>query len=339
MGERSLQVVFTERGRAELVEVSPSCSSSAAAARPGEREVAGRTLTSVVSTGTELGMQYLAESGFPHYPGYGAVFLVEEVGPAVRAVSVGDQAFCIGKPASHQRCDSGDLVRVPDAIPPESAVLTRMIAVGWANLVLTQVRPPAQVLITGLGAVGHYSAKVFAEAGYQVGVVDPRPDRRELLAGCGLAASFSSVPLGHECWQDRVALVLECSGVDSVLYATCKAVRTGGEVIVVGVPWDRTGERSNALRVRDLLWKVFWRSIRLRSGYEAEVPSQSVPSGSAGYRANCVSILDRIAAGGLVETGLYRRVSPDRCQDLYQELAAGAAPVLSSVFDWRLLPR
>jgi len=284
-------------------------------------------------------MQYLAESGFPHYPGYGAVFVVEDVGPAVGTVAAGDRAFCIGKHASYQRCDESDLVRVPDGVSPERAVLTRMIAIGWANLVLTAVRPPAQVLITGLGAVGHYAAKVFAETGYRVGAVDPRADRRELLAGCGMAASFAAVPLDDERWQDGAALVLECSGVESVLYDACRLVRRGGEVALVGVPWKATGADTDGPCVRELLWKVFWRSIRLRSGYEAEVPWRGVPFGAGSYRDNCETILERIAAGGLVTPELYRCVSPDLCREVYQELARGTPSALSTIFDWRLLKR
>ena len=68
-------VTFTGNETAALItqEVEP---------RLGPTEVAGRTLASLVSPGTELNGSYLGQN-FPRTPGYSAVFEVEHVGTDV----------------------------------------------------------------------------------------------------------------------------------------------------------------------------------------------------------------------------------------------------------------
>src|SRR4051812_43700388 len=55
----------------------------------GPREVAGRTLASLISAGTELASAYRGER-FPSVPGYAAVFEVEEAGSEVADLRVGE---------------------------------------------------------------------------------------------------------------------------------------------------------------------------------------------------------------------------------------------------------
>src|SRR6266542_4039993 len=91
-------VTITARERAELLPVERD-------ARPlGPREVAGRTLSTLISAGTELAGAYLGDR-FPCVPGYAAVFEVEEVGSEVADVRGGDRLFCMGPHRSYQRVE------------------------------------------------------------------------------------------------------------------------------------------------------------------------------------------------------------------------------------------
>ncbi len=69
-------VVVTAREKAELlpIQIDP--------APLGPNEVAGRTLATVISAGTELAWAYTGKD-FPTRPGYAAVFRVESIGPEV----------------------------------------------------------------------------------------------------------------------------------------------------------------------------------------------------------------------------------------------------------------
>src|SRR5438093_9947032 len=68
----------------------------------GPRDVAGRTLASLISAGTELASAYRGDS-FPRVPGYAAVFEVEDVGSEVTDLRVGERLFCMGPHRSYQR--------------------------------------------------------------------------------------------------------------------------------------------------------------------------------------------------------------------------------------------
>jgi NADPH:quinone reductase-like Zn-dependent oxidoreductase len=82
-------VTFTAREQAELLPIEQDQTPL------GPRQVAGRTLVSLISAGTELAGAYQGTS-FPRVPGYAAVFEVEAVGDEVEGIGVGDHAFCMG---------------------------------------------------------------------------------------------------------------------------------------------------------------------------------------------------------------------------------------------------
>lgn len=321
-----MQIAFTEPEQAVLKKVPFDDSILR------DDEVAGPTLSSVISTGTELGMQYRAEDGFPHWPGYGAVFEVTESGPDIPDEIHGKRLFCIGKHASYQRCRISDTAAVPSGLDPIPAVLTRMSGIGWSAVTATQVRPPARVLVIGLGMVGHMAARIFAQCGYRVGAVDPDSVRRELLKEY-TEELFESVPVGNPAWQDRTEFAIDCSGNEEAVYQACCLVKPGGEVAAAGVPWQPRSQRL----CRDLIWKIFWRYIHLKSGWEWEVPWQSEPFRRGSFKQNCEQTMTWMKKGILDLNSCCRAEDPQRCQAVYHELGNRQSDVLSSVFDWKLL--
>ena len=93
-------ICFTAPEQAELIEseiVTPL----------NPDEVAGSTLYTLISPGTELAGIY-GGSHFPAQPGYAAVFRVESVSQAVGDFREGELCFCMGKHQSHQRVRAAD---------------------------------------------------------------------------------------------------------------------------------------------------------------------------------------------------------------------------------------
>jgi NADPH:quinone reductase-like Zn-dependent oxidoreductase len=155
------RVTFTQAGQAELV----------TAPRPAEplgpQDVAGRTLVSAVSPGTELAL-YQGQhrrTTFPVTPGYSAVFAVEAVGNGVADVRPGQHLFSTGGHRSHQRAARADVLPVPEGLASADAALARLMAISMTTLVTAAARPPAKVLVTGLGIVGRLAVQVFAAGG------------------------------------------------------------------------------------------------------------------------------------------------------------------------------
>lgn len=293
--------------------------------RPGPGMVRGRTLVSLASPGTELNWHYLAREGFPRRPGYALVMEVEEAGPDTPGVAIGDRFFCAEPHGSHVRVALDRCVPVPAALPPETAVFCRLMAVSMTTMVTTAVRPPGRVLVTGLGPVGTLAARIFSSIGYQVHGFDLLPARRNLLEQEGIPA-LERVEEG-----ETFDLILECSGHEEALAQGVRAARKGAEAVMIGVPW----KKGSALAAHDILHPVFHRYIRLRSGWEWELPWDRMDFGAGSLRNNHAAALRWLAEGRVRTGGLSSLDDPARCQLVYQALLDRSHPFMTAVFDWR----
>jgi threonine dehydrogenase-like Zn-dependent dehydrogenase len=316
-------VTITAREQADLLPVERD-------PRPLEpREVAGRTLASLVSAGTELAGAYQGTS-FPRVPGYAAVFEVEAVGSEVEDLRVGERAFCMGPHRSYQRVAREQALPVPDGLAPEHAVFARMMSVSMSTLTTTAARPPAQVLVTGLGLVGHLAAKIFASCGYEVTACDPSASRRQMAEASGIRRVLPAVPLDEPGFAGEVALAVECSGHEQGALDGCRAVRKRGEVVLIGAPWQRRTELS----AHELLHAVFHRYVTLRSGWEWELPLHATDFRTGSIYGNLAAALCWLAEGRVSVDGLYSLVPPQEAQRAYQDLLHQRAERLAVVFDW-----
>jgi threonine dehydrogenase-like Zn-dependent dehydrogenase len=323
MAETEYAVTISAREQAELLPAERDRSPL------GPREVAGRTLATLISAGTELAGSYQG-TRFPSVPGYAAVFEVETVGEEVTDLKPGERAFCMGPHRSWQRASRERVLPVPAALAPEVATFARMTSVTMSTLTTTAARPPERVLVSGLGLVGHLGAQVFAACGYEVIACDPIPARRAFAEQVGIARVFPAVPLDDAEIAGSVALVLECSGHEQGALDGCRVVRKGGEVVQVGAPWRRQTE----LFAHELLHLVFHRYVTLRSGWEWEVPIQPAEFRTGSIMANLAAALRWLAEGRVRVDDLYTLLPPRDAQSAYQDLLHRRAERLAIVFDW-----
>jgi threonine dehydrogenase-like Zn-dependent dehydrogenase len=310
-------VAFTATGRAEVVEVEDG------AVAPGE--VAGSTLVSLVSPGTELA-SYSADGPHPQFPGYAAVFRIEETGEGVEGLSAGQLAYCMGDHRSRQIQPAEMVLALPEGLDPAVAVFARLAGVSMTTLVTTKARPPDPVLVSGLGPVGNLAAQVFQSAGYTVFAHDPVAERARIAIDAGIDHVFT------ELVADAIpapALVVDCSGHEQAILQGCQLVQKGGEVVLVGVPWR---PRSN-VTAHELIDAIFQRYVLLRSGWEWELPLHPEPWRTGSIFGNQSQALAWLADGRLRANGLSVPVAPDRAQQAYQDLLAQQGP-LTRTFSW-----
>ena len=318
------QIIFRGQGLAELAPVESDTRDL------GPREVAGRTVATLISAGTELACyEGLHGMTFPSSPGYAAVFEVREVGDDVEALRPGSLAFCIGPHRSFQRCDVTEALPVPTGLPAEQAVFARLMGVGMSTLTTTRARPPDLVAVLGLGPVGYLAARIFHLCGYRVLACDPLPQRRKLAEAAGLEVT-SGLPLDDADVAGHVALVLECSGHERAALDGCQVVRKGGEVVLVGVPWARRTD----LTAHQVLDAIFHRYAVVRSGWEWEVPRRPEEFRTGSILGNITGALNWLAEGRIDVDGLYEKASPADAQLAYQRLLNREVVRLAVVFDW-----
>ena len=316
-------VTFTARERAELLPFEPD------ATPLGPDDVAGRTLASLVSPGTEINHGYLGER-FPTGSGYAAAFEVEALGEAVTDLAVGDRVFAVGNHRSYQRATRQTVLLLPTGLAPEVAVFARLMGVSMTTLVTTHARPSSSVIVSGLGPVGHLAAQIFAACGYTVMGVDPVESRRRAAAGKGIDPVWERIPTDDPSVRDRIALVVECSGHEQAALDACNVVRKGGEVVLIGTPWHRRTDRL----AHELLHAVFHRYVHLRSGWEWELPHQPTEFVPGSVFGNLAAALDWLASGRVRVEGLFSHAHPQDAQHVYQDLLHRRTDTIVTVFDW-----
>jgi len=325
------EIVFTGQGKVELLNFD--------AAPLGETEVRGRSLFTLISPGTELA--WLNNGTYPLRPGYAAIFVAEVFGSSVSGISKGDILLCMGQHRSVQQIDYRFTLKVPFNLPPEIAVVARLMGVSMTTLMTTSARPGDRVLVCGAGPVGYLAAHQFAISGYRVTVIEPDPQRQLIMQRSGIVDVLSSVPLSDPEYDGKVALVVDCSGHEQAVLDGCKIVRKKGEIVLVGVPW----KARTAILAHELLNAVFFKFAVVRSGWEWEIPVRSRDflweELYEGYNNSAHSTLSGLqlalnwlAAGKVPVSGLISRQRISNPQDIYDQLIVKNIQEPFVVLDW-----
>lgn len=317
-------VTFTEKETAVLAPLPGG------KAEPKPGEVAGRTLATLVSPGTEINSSYLGER-FPSTPGYSAVFEVEQAGEGVEDVSPGERIFCMGGHRSWQCTARARAVKVPEGLTSQKAVAARLMGVSMTTLRTTTARPGDLVMVTGLGPVGHLASLVFLASGYRVTGVDPDEARRKVAERSGLDRVIAEIREDDEELKGKVALQLECSGHEAAAADGCKVVKKRGEIVQIGTPWVKRTDRS----AHEIVHAVFHNYVVLRSGWEWELPVTSEDFRPGSIVQNFETALAWLAEGRVKVDGLFSTADPKDAQQVYQNLMHRKTEFLSTVFEWK----
>lgn len=292
---------------------------------PAPNEVAGRTLVSLISPGTELAWAFHPGSAhlLPIELGYSCVFEVECVGAHVQSISVGDIVLSTGPHADWQVALASEVVRVPVELDPCMAVFARLMNVPLSALHVCDTPAGGDVLVIGLGLIGQCIARVLERVGFTVTAVDEDPKRRDLVTAGIVSATQAT--------SESADLVVECSGTDTRIVDAVRAARSGGEVVLVGVPW----RRRDIAPIFDISRAIFDKSLTLRSGFEWQVPLvKDVRAGRTDARDQMSRAMRWLAGGQIDVRGLTTLISPTEVVDAYAALRTRTAPALSYVVYW-----
>jgi threonine dehydrogenase-like Zn-dependent dehydrogenase len=326
------RIVFPSEQKAELA----ACERDV---KPLEAlEIVGRTLYTLVSPGTELNVylgHYAKMPGmtwgkFPFVPGYAAAFVAEAVGSDVKDVKPGDLLYCMGQHQTYQRVKREQVLPVPKDLAAEKVPFARLMNVTMSTLTTTVARPPAKVLVTGLGPIGLMGALIFARSGYDVIACDPIAERQAVARSCGLTQVHGNVPVDDPTVKGQVALVVECSAHEQAVLDGCAVVHKGGEVVLVGVPMVRRTE----IYAQELMNRVFRNMVVLRSGSEWQVtryPADYRPNSIFG---NMAAALRWLAEGSIRVDPVYEVIAPTDPQAIYQDALNRRSKKLAQVLDW-----
>lgn len=321
--KENLSIIFPRMRCAELV-------SAAMPSAPAPNEILGRTLYSVVSSGSECGgyMNYYGGEVYPKPTGYAGVMEIEAVGSEVTRFRPGDRVFAQTPHQLYNLVPEADCVPVPDGLAPELAVLCRFPAVSMTTMIETEIRPTEPVLVAGLGIIGLSCAQMMIKCGYDVYAVDPVAQRRETAARCGVERtypSFDSLPAGVP-----FGLSIDCTGNDAAVFAQTALLRKGGELSLVGVPWRKTSDIS----LNAFMRAVFNGFLKVKSGWEWSLPLRSSDFLPNSNFHSFAKAMQWIAEGSLRFDGVYQLYSPKDCSQVYEAIATGTLPCTCVIYDW-----
>jgi len=153
----------------------------------GLRQIAGTTLFTLISPGTELAIGAMPRPR-PISLGYAAVFQVDDTGPEVEGCSPGDIAFTMGPHASRQIVTFTDAIRCDPLLDPASATFARLMNISLSALSASRPAVGAMVGVFGLGVIGQLAARICTAAGFRTSATDRASERRALCPG-GIAAA------------------------------------------------------------------------------------------------------------------------------------------------------
>lgn len=326
------RIVISELRQAQVEEFELDIESLA----PGE--VILRTLVTLVSPGTEgaafLGLKapgQAEESPFPRKVGYAYVGQVIATGPEARA-SEGELVYTTASHSSLARVDTHRqvCVRIPEGVRPEEAVFTRMATVSMASLRTTSARAGDRAAVVGLGLVGNLAAQLCEISGMPTTALDLLPFRCEIAKRCGLANVSSSTKPAEP--TNQHGLVLECTGTPGGALTALQLAQPGGDVSLVGAPW---GWGHGSPPAHEVLERIFSGYVRVRSGWEWQLPNLPAPFTPGSHEENSRRALDLISQGRLKIHALRTHLlPPERAQEAFEGLVNKKEEYLGVVFKW-----
>ena len=201
---------------------------------PGPGEVWLETLAGAVSVGTEFPLyrgdaRAVKNPTYPLMTGYESLARVVRVGRAVKNVSLGERVVSTYGHRTAACVSAVNLMRVPKGIPDEIALLAILANDSSKGVAKLRLHRKDAVLITGAGTIGLLALYRLRWLGFQVDVVEPEPERRELALTLGARNVF----LPDEPNEKLYAAGVECSSAQAGFATLQRHLKIGGQICIL----------------------------------------------------------------------------------------------------------
>ncbi|MBP2586548.1 putative dehydrogenase [Streptomyces sp. PvR006] len=329
----------------ELMKVSEAGMSMLGKARSRPDQVA-KVMQSVATNGLPATYQKVMGKLDSYTPlGYSLCGVVEQVGPGVDDVKVGDVVACAGNEhALHAELNwvpRNLYAKVPDGLAPRHAAFGTVGSIAMQGVRQGEPQLGEVALVIGLGLIGQLVVQLLTAAGVRVVGADPDPARCELAERLGAAACGDPASTAVEA---AVAELTDGHGVDQVYLAAggasnqpvelaARLCRDRGRVVDIGkcrldLPWNAYYEKELDVR--------FSRSYGPgRYDPEYELEGRDYPIGYVRWteRRNLACFLDLMARGRVDVEPLVSHVSDfEDAVETYRRLKDGDLKAVAVLF-------
>ncbi|MFE5022841.1 bi-domain-containing oxidoreductase [Streptomyces sp. NPDC056656] len=329
----------------ELMKVSEAGMSMLGKARSRPDQVA-KVMQSVATNGVPATYRKVMGKLDSYTPlGYSLCGVVEQVGPGIDDVKVGDLVACAGNEhALHAELNwvpKNLYAPVPDGLAPRHAAFGTVGSIAMQGVRRGEPQLGDVALVIGLGLIGQLVVQLLAASGVRVVGVDPDPVRCELAERLGAAACGDPESPAVEA---AVAELTDGHGVDQVYLAAgggsnqpvelaARLCRDRGRVVDIGkcrldLPWNAYYEKELDVR--------FSRSYGPgRYDPEYELEGRDYPIGYVRWteRRNLACFLDLLARGSVDVEPLVSHIAGfDDAVETYQRLKDGDLKAVAVLF-------
>lgn len=327
------QILFTEIGKAELVEVGvPEIQND---------EILVKMEYTVISGGTEraciMGENNTPQE-FPMSLGYCGVGTAVKTGGNVRNIKAGDRVlvyhgyhsnFNIRKEDEITKVENNDVSSLEAAF-----VIIASMGLGGVRKLEMELGESAMVL--GLGLLGIFAVQFLRLSGANpVIAVDLNNDRRKLALDLG--ADYAFDPSDKDFVQNVMEVTkgkgingcVEVTGVSAAMNQALECASWMGRISLLGC----TRVSDNAV---DYYRQVHRPGIKLIGAHNFVRPKTESYPHHWTHHDDCRAILDMISSGRIqVKPIISRVVSPYEAPRIYDELCNEKKFPIGTVFDWR----
>lgn len=331
---KSKQIVFTEKHKAELLEVEVR--------ELKNDDVLTEMEYTVVSGGTEranlMGEDNTSASKFPKTLGYCGVGRVLKVGSAVNKIAVGDRVLVYhGKHTKYAVTSASRVTKIEDdSIDSLDAAFVIIAAMGLGGVRKLELELGESAMVMGLGLLGIFSIQFLRLSGaYPVIAADLNPARRQLALKLG--ADYAFDPSDPDFGQQVMAVTkgkgvratVEVTGVSAAMQQALECASWMGRISLLGCT------RVSDCAV-DYYRQVHGPGVKLIGAHNFVRPKVESYPHHWTHQDDCEAILHMIAARRIQVTPIVSRVvSPETATEIYNQLCDDAAFPMGTVFDWR----
>jgi 2-desacetyl-2-hydroxyethyl bacteriochlorophyllide A dehydrogenase len=304
--------------------------------QPEENQVLVRVEKTLMSTGTEniVFNRLFAEGShwdkwvkYPFFPGYCAVGTVQALGPAAKALAIGDRVALRCGHQSHALWREADCFALPAGLPFEQAVWFALAKIAFHGAKAADYKLGDDVVIIGAGPIGQMSTRwARASGAARIIVVDAVEKRLDLAKKGG--ATAVSLPIAEA--KDAILasnggslprVVIDSTGHPAVFAAALGLAKNFGTVVVLGDTGTPAGQH--------LTGDVVTRGLHIVGVHDGH----NTPEWN---QATITKLFFALAASGRFSLdGLNTHsFKPEECAEAYGIANRDRASTMGIIFDW-----